>query len=294
MKRWLVPLLCLTLLGLAPGAARATQCAVPADDAARADIAGWMAQGAGAAGLPGELPVMASLAAAGLHNVPFGDADAVGYFAMRTSIWNSGQYLGFPDHPALQLKWFIDQALAVKGRRIAAGDAGFGSDPAKWGEWIADVMLPPSQLRGQYQPRLDEARQLIAAGCAAPDHPLDPAGGGGTPSVPGGFSIAAATPQDDGAALIALLAPGPGRFDLLATATAPRTAARARRITVARISRAVTASGRVTLKLKPSRAARAILRRKRRLRVTMKITFSPAGGTATSRVRTLTLKLKRR
>ena len=44
--------------------------------------------------------------------------------------------------PELQAKWFIDHALAVKRQRIAAGDASFGKDPSKWGEWIADVERP--------------------------------------------------------------------------------------------------------------------------------------------------------
>jgi len=137
-------------------------CGVPADDAPKADIAGWMAQGAQAAGLPGELPVMASLVETELRNLPPGDSDAAGYFQMRVGIWNEGPYLGFPDHPALQLQWFIDQALAVRLRHVAAGDTTFGSDPARWGNWVADVQRPAAQFRFRYQLRLDEARQLIA------------------------------------------------------------------------------------------------------------------------------------
>jgi hypothetical protein len=186
MKWGLVPLLCLAVLALAPAAARAVTCGVPADGAPKADIAGWMAEGAAGAGLPGELPVMASLVDAGLRNGPTGDADRVGYFAMRVSIWNRAPYLGFPDNPALQLQWFVDQALAAKARRVAAGDANFGSDPSQWGEWVADVMLPPEQFRGRYQLRLDEARQLIALGCAAaaptaPSVPMTPS----APATPG-------------------------------------------------------------------------------------------------------------
>ena len=78
---------------------------------------------------------------------------------MRVSIWNEGPYLDFPDHPALQLQWFIDQALAVKQERVAAGEP---IDPAHYGDWVADVQRPAEQFRGRYQLRLDEARQLIA------------------------------------------------------------------------------------------------------------------------------------
>jgi hypothetical protein len=139
----------------------------PGDDASQVDIASWMANRAREAGLPPELPIMAALVASGLKNLPFGDADAVGYFEMRESIWNRGQYAGFPDNPELQIKWFIDQASAVRAARIAAGDVDFGKDPTQWGEWIADVERPAEQFRGRYQLRLAEARQLVELACAS-------------------------------------------------------------------------------------------------------------------------------
>jgi hypothetical protein len=124
-----------------------------------------MAHGARARGLPGELPVMASLVESGLHNIGGGDRDSVGFFQMRVEIWNTGDYAGFPDHPQLQLKWFGDQAIAVRARRIGEGDIEYGRDPSRWGEWDADVILPPAQYRGRYQLRLGEARQLIGRKC---------------------------------------------------------------------------------------------------------------------------------
>jgi hypothetical protein len=125
-------------------------------------------------GIPDELPVMASLVESGLQNLNGGDRDAVGFFQMRVGIWNSGPYAGFPDDPELQLTWFVDQALAVKRQRIAAGDAEFGADPAKFGEWIADVERPAEQFRGRYQLRLDQARTLIGQACTnQPDPDTD-------------------------------------------------------------------------------------------------------------------------
>ena len=121
----------------------------------------WLAKRAEKAGLPPELPVMASLVESGVRNLNFGDADSVGFFQMRVGIWNKGEYAGYPENPGLQAKWFIDTALAVKRQRIAAGDAGFGKDPGKWGEWIADVERPAEQYRGRYQLRLAEARRLL-------------------------------------------------------------------------------------------------------------------------------------
>ena len=118
-----------------------------------------MAAQARARGLPAELPVMAALVESGLSNLDYGDADSVGFFQMRTSIWNSGAYAGYPDRPELQLDWFLDQAEAVMKQRVARGLP--IDDPQHYGEWIADVERPAEQYRGRYQLRLAEARGLL-------------------------------------------------------------------------------------------------------------------------------------
>ncbi len=135
----------------------------PGDDASQAELAKWLAKQAEKSGLPPELPVMASLVESGVKNLNFGDADSVGFFQMRVGIWNQGAYAGYPEKPELQAKWFIDQALAVKRKAIASGDADFGKDPAKFGEWIANVERPAEQYRGRYQLRLGEARKLLSS-----------------------------------------------------------------------------------------------------------------------------------
>ncbi len=134
----------------------------PGDNASQAELAKWLAKQAEKSGLPPELPVMASLVESGVKNVNFGDADSVGFFQMRVGIWNQGDYAGYPEKPELQAKWFIDQALAVKRKAIASGDADFGKDPSKFGEWIANVERPAEQYRGRYQLRLGEARKLLS------------------------------------------------------------------------------------------------------------------------------------
>jgi cell wall-associated NlpC family hydrolase len=136
----------------------------PGDNAPREEIARWMAAAAKRAGLPPELPVMASLVESGMHNLSGGDRDSVGFFQMRVGIWNQGAYAGYPDHPQLQLKWFIDQALAVKHQRIAAGRAGELTDPQRYGEFIADIERPAEQFRGRYQLQLSEAQRLLGGG----------------------------------------------------------------------------------------------------------------------------------
>ena len=49
---------------------------------------------------------------------------------MRTGIWDRGAYAGFQQNPELQMRWFIDHALAIKAKRIAEGDATYGQDPS--------------------------------------------------------------------------------------------------------------------------------------------------------------------
>jgi hypothetical protein len=133
----------------------------PGNDAPKDELAKWLAKQAEKAGLPPELPVMASLVESGVKNINYGDADSVGFFQMRVGIWNRDAYAGYPENPELQAKWFIDQALAVKKKAIAGGNADFGKDPNSWGEWIADIERPAAQYRGRYQLRLDEAQKLL-------------------------------------------------------------------------------------------------------------------------------------
>jgi cell wall-associated NlpC family hydrolase len=145
----------------------------PGEDAPPAEVAAWMAGQAQKRGLPPELPVMAALVESSMHNLDHGDADSLGYFQMRSSVWDQGGYAGYANHPELQMKWFLDQAEAVKRQRIAAGKP--VDDPNSYGEWIADVEQPRQDYRGRYQPRLDEARELLRQGAGkGRDH-----GGGG-------------------------------------------------------------------------------------------------------------------
>ena len=115
-----------------------------------------------------ELPVMASLVESGLHNLTGGDRDSVGFFQMRTGIWDRGAYAGFQQNPELQMRWFIDHALAIKARRIAEGDAMYGQDPSTYGNWVADVEVPDEPYRGRYQLRLGDARALLAQAGSTP------------------------------------------------------------------------------------------------------------------------------
>ena len=102
-----------------------------------------------------------------MKNLNHGDADSVGFFQMRVGIWNQGAYAGYPEKPELQVKWFLDQAEAVKKQRLVAGKP--IDDPNHFGEWIADVERPAEQYRGRYQTKLAEANQLLAS---SPQQPV--------------------------------------------------------------------------------------------------------------------------
>jgi cell wall-associated NlpC family hydrolase len=128
----------------------------PGDQATPQQLAAWMGARAQQAGLPPELPVMAALTESGLRNLAYGDRDSVGFFQMRLGIWDEGPYAGYPDHPDLQIQWFIDHALAVRSQAPALAQS-----PNTWGEWVADVEQPAAEYRYRYQLQFDTAQALL-------------------------------------------------------------------------------------------------------------------------------------
>lgn len=124
-----------------------------------------MATAALAEEIPGELPVMAALVESGMRNLNYGDRDSVGFFQMRTSIWNTGKYKGYPKKPDLQLRWFLDTAASVRKSHIISGKGDPARTTATYGVWIADIERPAEQYRGRYQQRIEEAAELVERGC---------------------------------------------------------------------------------------------------------------------------------
>jgi cell wall-associated NlpC family hydrolase len=139
-------------------AAHTDPLAYPGDDASSAQIAAWMGANAQRVGLPPELPVMAALTESGLRNLDYGDRDSLGFFQMRSSIWDRGAYAGYPSDPQLQIEWFINEALAVR-----QSDSSLAGSPSSWGEWVADVERPAAEYRYRYQLQLSEAQELLRA-----------------------------------------------------------------------------------------------------------------------------------
>jgi hypothetical protein len=282
--------------GVATAPARATSCTTapgyPGDAASQVAIAAWMATGATAAGLPGELPVMGALVESGLQNLNYGDGDRRGYFQMRTGIWDTGPYAGFQTNPPLQLQWFTDQATIYGARRAAMGID--NSDPNTWGDWVADVEQPPEQYRGRYQLRLADAQALIVAGCppAPPSAPRPPPPS--TPpqpadTVPPRLALGGLMRQSARAGAVTVrvqCVTEACRVDASGTARVP---GRKRQLPLGRASASATAGQAVVLRLRLPAAARRALREGHVVRATITVTARDAAANTTIRRRLVRL-----
>ena len=251
-----------------------------------------MAAGAIRAGLPAELPVMAALPESELRNVPYGKDDSVGFFQMKLHIWNKGQYAGYLENPELQLKWFVDQALAVNASRIADGQAPYGADSSQWGDWVADVEVPGANI-GQYQSHLDEAHGLIVLGCGLPAGSGFPAPAAADSKAPR-LRLAGRRVQDPlrrGRIVIEAACPVEACVARAGGSIAGTRASKVHRIKSG--ARQIRRGGKVklTLRVKPAarRAIRRALKERRRLRARVVVTATDASGNAAAKRRTITL-----
>lgn len=282
--------------GVVAAPARATSCttapAYPGDNAAQAAIAAWMATGATAAGLPGELPVMGALVESGLRNLNYGDGDRRGYFQIRTSIWDTGPYAGFQTNPPLQLQWFTDQAKVYGARRSAMGID--NADPNTWGDWVADVEMPPEEFRGRYQLRLADAQALIVAGCPpSPQGPAAPPAPSTSPpladTVPPRLVLGGSVRQSRRASTVSVrveCVTEACRVDASGTA---RIAGRKRQLKLGRASVSAAVDQAVVLRLRLPLAVRRALRGGRAVRATITVTARDAATNTTIRRRIVRL-----
>jgi ABC-type phosphate transport system substrate-binding protein len=89
-----------------------------------------------------------------------------------------------------------------------------------------------------------------------------------------------------GGATLSVKLPGAGKLDVLGTAKAGK-----KKITVGHVVLNAGKGGTFSLTLKPSAAAKKVLAEKGKLSVTLKLTFSPTGGTENSSTSQVTLKM---
>ena len=85
--------------------------------------------------------------------------------------------------------------------------------------------------------------------------------------------------------------PGPGTLEFVASARIRSPRVRGARRVVGRLRRAISSAGVVSIRLRPNRAGRALLKRHRRLRVRVVTRFTPTGGQ--TRMRSATVVLRR-
>jgi hypothetical protein len=270
-----------------------TPIAYPGDSAQKSALARWMAHGARARTIPGELPVMGALVESGLTNLDPGGADSVGFFQMRTSIWNQGEYAGYPDHPDLQLEWFLDQASALRDARLAAGVVGYGQDPATWGEWAADVLRPAAQYRDRYQLRLGEARNLVGADCSGFPRLIPPPPPPPADVTPPAALLSGARVQKAGRSIVMTASCGSEACTAVASGYVSVPGA-ARVFKLRSAKKRIAARSKVKMRLRVSkraqRAIRRALRGKRKIAARIKLRVADAAGNARTTRRTVKLR----
>ncbi|HVY77392.1 MAG TPA: hypothetical protein VG898_02685 [Solirubrobacterales bacterium] len=92
-----------------------------------------------------------------------------------------------------------------------------------------------------------------------------------------------------GSATLAVKLPGAGKLDVLGTAKLGK-----KKVTVGHVVVNAAKGGTYNVTLKPTGAAKTALKKKGKLKVSLKLTFSPKGGTAKSSTSSLTLKLAKK
>lgn len=159
--------------------------------------------------------------------------------------------------------------------------------------------LPPAILTIA-QEGVDAIDWNKGTGGTTPPPPPPPGGGGGGNTPPPGstppptqasntFSVPrTAISSKSGSATLSIKLPGAGKLELVGSAKSGK-----KTIKVGRVVLTANKAGTFKLTLKPSKAAKKVLRKKGKLKVSVKLTFSPNGGTAKSSTRTITLKLKK-
>jgi ABC-type phosphate transport system substrate-binding protein len=132
--------------------------------------------------------------------------------------------------------------------------------------------------------------------------------GGGNPGGgnPGGnppsnaFSFGSGKSSSAGVITLSLTVPGAGTINATGTTTVPAkftkvssAAKKAKKITFGKATVKVSKSGAVKVTLKPSAAAKKALKKGAKLSVSVKITYTPTGGTAKSTTKKITVKGKK-
>jgi hypothetical protein len=106
------------------------------------------------------------------------------------------------------------------------------------------------------------------------------------------FAVSRGRTTRSGTAQFTLDIAGPGTLNLRAVTKQARGARAARSVVVGKARRTINAAGRYSVTFRPNRAGRRLLRRHRKLRVTISMRFVPRSGSAQTVRRTVTLRRK--
>ena len=165
-----------------------------------------------------------------------------------------------------------------------------------------------------YGPLPNAIEQIAKEGVAEIGWEKGPAGGGGgeeTPPPSGGdkpggnppppvipisnkFSLVKKTvSSSNGGASVSVKIPGPGKVELVGTAKVGAGASASKSLKVGRTVLNADKAGTYSIALKPSAAAKKVLREEGKLKVSLKLTYTPTGGTPSASTSALTLKLSK-
>jgi ABC-type phosphate transport system substrate-binding protein len=174
-------------------------------------------------------------------------------------------------------------------------------------DYWENIVSDPAQAAlfpNDYAPLPDGVLKIAEAGVASIDWgesggennpPPPPPPGGGDDKQPTGppsnrFSLLRKSiSSKTGGAMISVKVPGAGKLEMVGTAKVGK-----RRIKVGRTVLNANRAGTFQLALKPSGAAKKQLRKKGKLRVTLRFTFTPSGGEAGASNSSVTLRLTRK
>jgi ABC-type phosphate transport system substrate-binding protein len=200
--------------------------------------------------------------------------------------------LVFEDNAAV---WGDNPAEESKARTVKDYWQSIVSETAQKGLSPADYAPLPSDILAISKAGVEQIGWKGGSGGPedeTPPPPPPPPGGGETPPPPPSnqFSLLKKTiSSKTGGATISVKVPGAGKLEIVGTAKVG-----GKMIKVGRTVLNAGKAGTFKLALSPSAAAKAQLRKRGSLKMTLKLTFTPTGGTASSSSSGLVLKLAKK
>ena len=197
----------------------------------------------------------------------------------------------FEDNAAV---WGDTPAEESKARTVKDYWESIVSETSQKGLSPADYAPLPADILAISSAGVDQIGWKGGTGGPEDIPPPDDGDKGGTPPPPplpsNQFSLLKKTiSSKTGGATISVKVPGAGKLEMVGTAKAGK-----KTIKVGRTVLNATQGGTFKLTLKPSAAAKKQLQKSGSLKVTLKLTFTPTGGTTSSSSSGLTLKLTKK